>query len=176
MPRRPYKVSGRAAPCRAAGGPDAIYHSVVPENGVPEPAESDAQSLQLAAAGLGADRRDLESLMRVLADSLKGGVGVHIDTEHVRGGWRRFVGDLPFLDSRTGQVRAIEVTVGDRLFKISAKDSPPCSIGAVSGTGVPAGLEAVAVSVWARQLLDDLERQATVTEGVRHALEALIVG
>jgi hypothetical protein len=132
--------------------------------------------LRQVAAGLGADRRDLQSLLRALAESLKGGVGVHIETEHVRGGWRRFIGDLPFLDARTGQVCAIEVTVGERLFRITAKESPPCSIGTVSGTGVPADLEAVAVSVWARQLLDDLDRQATVTEGVRHALEALIIG
>jgi hypothetical protein len=169
-------VRRTAAALAGAEPSHAIYHLTVAEHGVSEPADSDAQSLQLAAAGLGADRRDLEALMRALAEALKGGVGVHIDTEHVRGGWRRFIGDLPFLDARTGQVRAIEVTVGQRLFRITAKESPPCHIGTVSATGVPADLEAVSVSVWARQLLDDLDRQATVTEGVRHALEALIIG
>jgi len=130
-----------------------------------EPGESDAFDLDLAAASLRADGKDVGMMLELLSQTLKEAVGRRLVVERSKG-----------LLKRSAEIRALEVTLGDDQLRVEV-DGPTvrCTIGHSSG-GIKIRSTQVDMDEWVRRLLQGLKAEANHSEAARLALEHIVLG
>jgi len=130
-----------------------------------EPEESDAFDLDLAAASLRADGKDVGMMLELLSRTLKDAVGRRLVVERSKG-----------LLKRSAEIRALEVTLGDDQLRVEV-DGPMvrCTIGHSSG-GIKIRSTQVDMDEWVRRLLQGLKAEANHSETARLALEHIVLG
>ncbi len=120
--------------------------------------------LELAVSSLAADATDVSTLLRLLVAQLGSSLGNRLAVE--RAGLLR----------RSGEIKAVQVTLGDDLLRAEVEGaSVRCTIGRSSG-GIRIRSEQVDMAAWLKRLLGALQTEATRSEATRLALENLMIG
>ena len=125
----------------------------------------DSFDLDLAAASLHADARDVHFLLKLLARQLSDALGERLVVQR-KGG----------LLKKSDQIRAVQISMGDDRFE-AVVDGPTlsCTIGRVSG-GIRIRSERVDIDEWLRRLLEALQTEAAHSSAAREALENIVIG
>lgn len=125
----------------------------------------DAFDLDLAAATLVNDNRDVHMLLKALAGQLAGALGERLKVER-KGG----------LLHKSDEVRSLDATVGKEQFHAELHGGGvSCSIGHSSG-GIRIRSEEVQMEEWLRRLLAALQAEAAYSQTARQALEDIVIG
>jgi hypothetical protein len=121
--------------------------------------------LDLAAASLLADDRDIQTLLKVLASQLSSAFGERLKVER-KGGLLR----------KSEEIRALEAALGNDLFRAEIQGGTlVCSVGRTSG-GIRIRSETVGVDEWLRRLLGAVQAEAANNQAARMALENIVIG
>lgn len=130
---------------------------------VPEPFEP--LDLDMAVATVQSNMADVRVLLKVLGEQLADAVGTGRLTVQ-RGG--RLL--------RSGDVRALEVTMGDDDYRAEVEGSTlRCTIGHRSG-GIRIRSDRVSAEDWLKRLLSSLQSEAAHSQRARQALERIVIG
>ncbi len=154
-PRRADRPSGdhrsRSEPAR--------YHSPMAE----EPDES--FDLEAAAASLRADGSDVRILLKSLVAQLSDALGTGLTVERAGGRFRK-----------SDEVKAVQIVIGDDVLRAELDGSAVrCTISHASG-GITIRTERVGMNEWTTRLLQALRTEAAHSDGVRRALEHIVIG
>lgn len=120
--------------------------------------------LELAVSSLAADATDVATLLGLLVAQLGSSLGNRLAVE--RAGLLR----------RSGEIKAVQVTLGDDLLRAEVEGAAVrCTIGHSSG-GIRIRSEQVDMATWLMRLLGALKSEAQRSEATRQALEHLMIG
>lgn len=123
--------------------------------------------MQMAAAALLSDNRDVKSMLKLLAKTLQSSLGERVEVTHRSAG---------LLHRPTDEVKTIVVHMEDDDYTADMEGgSVRCSIGRSSG-GIRIRNEQLPVEHWLSRLLTALQDLATNNQSARAALENVIVG
>jgi len=126
----------------------------------------DAFDLDVAAASLRADNRDVQMLLKLLVRQLADALGERLTVERKGRG----------LLKKTEEVRSVRVVMGDDQYEAVVEGSGlATTIGRVSG-GIRIRSEKVGVDEWIRRLLAALQAEAAHSSKARQALENIVIG
>ena len=129
------------------------------------PEDADAFQFDLAAASLRADGPDVRMMLDVLAKTLQDALGRRLVVERSRG-----------LRKRSGEMKALEVTLGDDHLRADVEgETVRCSVSHTSG-GIRIRSTQVAMDEWLRLLVQGLQAEADHSEQLRLALEHIVIG
>lgn len=128
------------------------------------PRDDGTLDLDLLAASLHADDRDVGLLLRVLVERLAGALGDRMAVERA-GRFRK-----------NEEIRRVSVQLGDEQLEASVdRGSLQCTIARSSG-GIRIRSTRVTTGEWIRHLLGVLRQEATSSQATRTALESLVIG
>jgi hypothetical protein len=133
-----------------------------------EPADLPGQAdMQMAAAALLANNKDVKMMLRVLGKSLQDALGDRVDVAHATGG---------LLHRQSDEVKSITVHLDQDDYQ-AAIDGPAvrCSVGRSSG-GIRIRNEQLPVEQWLTRLLSALQTEAVSNQSAQAALQRVIVG
>jgi hypothetical protein len=121
--------------------------------------------LDMAAAALRSSSSDLRAMLSALVVQLDGTFGDRMVVERSGGRFRK-----------TGDVKAVQVTLGDDVLRADVEGSTVrCSIAHLSG-GIRIRTDQVDMDAWVTTLLAALEAEAAHSESARQALERVVLG
>jgi hypothetical protein len=121
--------------------------------------------MELAAASLRADSSDVRVLVGALSDQLSEALGSRLEVKRAGG-----------LLRRSNEIRSITITLEEDQFGAEVDNGTlRCTIGHSSG-GIRIRSEKVDVDSWLSRLLDALKAEAAHSQGVRQALERMVIG
>jgi hypothetical protein len=124
--------------------------------------------MQLAAAAILADNKDVKVLLRVLATTLADTFGERVRVEQSGGARFRHKGD--------SEVRAVTVPIGADEYQVRLEGhGVTCSVGRSSG-GIRIRNEQLPIEEWLRRLLGALQAEAATNQSARTALENIVIG
>jgi hypothetical protein len=133
-----------------------------------EPADPTGQAdMQLAAAALLANNKDVKMMLRVLAKSLQEALGDRVEVARASSGrFRR----------QTEEVKSVTVHLDQDDYQ-AAMDGPlvRCTVGRSSG-GIRIRNEQLPVEQWLTRLLSALQAEAISNQSAQAALQNVIVG
>jgi hypothetical protein len=123
--------------------------------------------MQMAAAALLANNKDVKMMLRVLGKSLQDSLGDRVEVAHVGGG---------LLHRQTEEVKSITVHLDQDDYQ-AAMDGPAvrCTVGRSSG-GIRIRTEQLPVEQWLTRLLSALQAEAINNQSAQAALQNVIVG
>ncbi len=125
----------------------------------------DAFDLDMAAATVQSNATDVRIMLKVLAGQLAEVLGPRVVVERAGG-----------LLRKSGEVKALEVTLGDDVLRAQVEGaSVRCSVAHSSG-GIRIRSESVDLDTWLKKLLAALQQEAAHSEGARQALERIVIG
>ncbi len=125
---------------------------------------SDGSDIELAAAGLRADARDVDTLVEVLATWLEGAVPQLVEVQRRRASWR---------DSRK-LVTRISCQLGDESYVIERQGAVAEARRAKTVRGITLKSETLRLGEWIGQLTGALVREAEInSESVGRLRELL---
>ena len=128
-------------------------------------AGDDAFDLDMAAALLQSNATDVSMMLKLLVGQLSDVLGSRLVVQRVGG-----------LLRKSGEVKALEVTLGDDVLRADVEGaSVRCSVAHSSG-GIRIRSESVDLDSWLRRLLSALQAEATHSEVARAALERIVIG
>jgi hypothetical protein len=133
-----------------------------------EPADLPGQAdMQMAAAALLANNKDVKMMLRVLGKSLQDALGDRVEVAHATGG---------LLHRQTDEVKSITVHLDQDDYQ-AAVDGPAvrCTVGRSSG-GIRIRNEQLPVEQWLTRLLSALQTEAVSNQNAQAALQKVIVG
>lgn len=142
--------------------------------------------VNMAAASLRSDTREIQALLRALVDALSGVLGSRLQVDYGRGLLGKLIGDIPYVNPRSRTIRSMSLFVGSFDFRIVLDGHIRCEITRVPGTNAPSGGEGgpggrapaegkdLTLADWAQALLEALNAQAQVNAASREALERLV--
>lgn len=131
----------------------------------PTGAADEGFDLELAVSTLASNSTDVGLLLRLLTEQLAGSLGDRLSVER-RGG----------LFKRSGDIEAIQISLGDDVLRAEAGGATiRCTVGHSSG-GIRIRSETVDMATWLRRLLGALQEEAARSETTRQALENLMIG
>lgn len=121
--------------------------------------------LDVAAATLQSDTRDVQVLLRVLVKQLSEALGERLAVQR-KGG----------LLKKSDEIRALRITMGEETYEADVERSAlSCTIGRVSG-GIRIRSEKVGMDEWLKRLLAALKAEAAHSSVARQALENIVIG
>jgi hypothetical protein len=130
-----------------------------------EPGESDAFDLDVAAATLRANNKDVGTMLSSLAEMLGDALGDRLVVERPRS-----------LLGKPKPIQALQVKLGDDDLRAEVDGATVrCTIGHSSG-GIRIRSAQVGMDEWVRRLLGGLEAEAGHSETARLALEHIVLG
>jgi hypothetical protein len=104
-------------------------------------------------------------MLKVLAGQLAEVLGPRLVVERAGG-----------LLRKSGEVKALELTLGDDVLRAQVEGaSVRCSVAHSSG-GIRIRSESVDLDAWLKRLLAALQQEAAHSEGARRALERIVIG
>jgi hypothetical protein len=125
----------------------------------------DAFDLDMAAATVQSNATDVRIMLKVLAGQLSEVLGPRVVVERAGG-----------LLRKSGDVKALEVALGDDVLRAQVEGpSVRCSVAHSSG-GIRIRSESVDLDTWLKRLLAALQQEAAHSEGARQALENIVIG
>jgi len=125
----------------------------------------DALDLDMAAASLQSNATDVHIMLKVLAGQLADVLGPRVVVERAGGLFRK-----------SGEVKSLEVTLGEDVMRAQVEGpSVRCSVAHSSG-GIRIRSEAVDLDSWLKRLLAALQQEAAHSDGARQALENIVIG
>jgi len=125
----------------------------------------DAFDLDMAAATVQSNATDVRIMLKVLAGQLAEVLGPRLVVERAGG-----------LLRKSGEVKALELTLGDDVLRAQVEGaSVRCSVAHSSG-GIRIRSESVDLDAWLKRLLAALQQEAAHSEGARRALERIVIG
>ena len=125
----------------------------------------DAFDLDMAAATVQSNATDVRIMVKVLAGQLSEVLGRRVVVERAGG-----------LLRKSGEVKSLEVTLGDDVLRAQVEGaSVRCSVAHSSG-GIRIRSESVDLDTWLKRLLAALQQEAAHSEGARQALEKIVIG
>lgn len=123
--------------------------------------------MQLAAAALLADNKDVKMLLRALGKTLQDAFGDRVEVTHPPGG---------LLHHQSQEVKTITVHLGPDDYQAQLEGGAVhCVVGRTSG-GIRIRNEELAVEQWLGRLLAALQSEAVNNQSARAALEKVIIG
>ncbi|MDA8301789.1 MAG: hypothetical protein M0005_09650 [Actinomycetota bacterium] len=123
--------------------------------------------LEMAAAAVLADNKDVRLLLRVLGNSLKEALGDRVQVAHATGS---------LLHRRSEDVTRITVHLDEDDYEAQLEGgSVRCTVGRSSG-GIRIRSEQLPVEQWLTRLLGSLQREAVDNQSARAALQNVIIG
>jgi hypothetical protein len=124
----------------------------------------DSLDLELAAASLRADASDVRVLLKVLVDNLQDSLGSRLHVQR-KGGLLR----------KGEEIRSLRIDIGDDEFEaVVDGDVLVCGVGH-SSAGIRIRSEKVDMATWLTRLFGSLQSEAARSQGVRQALEGLLI-
>jgi hypothetical protein len=121
--------------------------------------------LELAAASMLGDSRDIKTLLKVLASQLREPLGERLQVERAGG-----------LLRKSDEIKTVKASVGAREFEASVQGGGvTCVVGHSSG-GIRIRSETVPMDEWLRRLLGELQVEAEHSQAARQALENIVIG
>jgi hypothetical protein len=128
-------------------------------------AGDDAFDLDMATALLQSNATDVRMMLKLLVGQLSDVLGSRLVVQRAGG-----------LLRKSGEVKALEVTLGDDVLRADVEGaSVRCSVAHSSG-GIRIRSESVDLDSWLRRLLTALQAEATHSEVARAALERIVIG
>jgi hypothetical protein len=123
--------------------------------------------MQLAAAALLANNKDVKMLLRVLGKNLQEALGSRVEVARPSGG---------LLHRQSDEVKSITVHLDNDDYEASL-DGPSvrCTVGRSSG-GIRIRSEQLPVEQWLNRLLSSLQEEAVNNQSAQAALQNVIVG
>lgn len=130
-----------------------------------DPSLGPSFDLEVAAATLIGDTRDVRALLKVLAAQLAGPLGDRLKVQREGGLFRK-----------SEDVKSLSATIGSEEFEASISGATiACVIGRASG-GIRIRSDKVDMDEWLRRLLQALQAEAAHSESARLALENMVIG
>lgn len=123
--------------------------------------------MQMAAATVLADNKDVKVMLRVLGNNLRDSLGDRVEVTRSGGG---------LLHRQPEEVRAITVHLGQDDYEAHLEGGTVrCTIARSSG-GIRIRNEQLPVEQWLTRLLAALKEEAVTNQSARAALQSVIVG
>ena len=123
--------------------------------------------MQMAAAALLADNRDVKMMLRVLAKNLQDTLGDAVEVAHASSG---------VLHRHEGEVKLVTVRLGPDDYQADLDSHPVrCTVGRSSG-GVRIRNEQLPVEQWLSRLLSALKEEAASNQAANSALQSVVIG
>jgi hypothetical protein len=135
---------------------------------VTPPADAgDQMDMQMAAAALLANNKDVKMMLRVLGQTLQDTFGDRVSITRPTGG---------LFHKQSNEVKSITVHLGPDDYEASL-DGPAvrCSVGRSSG-GIRIRNEQLPVEQWLSRLLSALQQEAVNNQSAQAALQNVIIG
>jgi hypothetical protein len=130
-----------------------------------DPSLGPAFDLEVAAATLMGDTKDVRALLKALAAQLAGPLGDRLKVQREGGIFRK-----------SEEVKSLSATIGSEEFEAELNGaSIACLIGRASG-GIRIRSDRVDMDEWLRRLLQALQAEAAHSESARLALEKMVIG
>ena len=123
--------------------------------------------MQLAAAALLADNKDVKMMLRVLGKTLQDAFGGRVEITHASGG---------LLHRQTEEVKAITVHLEDNDYEASIDGFTVHCTGGRSSGGIRIRNESLPIEQWLEHLLVALQKEAVNNQSARAALQNVIIG
>ncbi|HTW06700.1 MAG TPA: hypothetical protein VME46_04270 [Acidimicrobiales bacterium] len=134
-------------------------------SGIGDPAGQ--MDMQLAAAALLADNKDVKMMLRVLAKTLQGTFGERTEIAHASGG---------LFHRQADEIKSVTVHLDDDEYQAQVDGyAVHCTIGRSSG-GIRIRNETLPVEKWLERLLIALQKEAATNQNARVALQNVIIG
>jgi hypothetical protein len=122
--------------------------------------------MQLAAAALLADNKDVKMMLRLLGDNLQESIGDAVEITRSGGLLRR----------QGGEVKSITVHLREDDYRADLESHPVrCTVGRSSG-GVRIRNEELPLEEWLSRLLSALKDEAAHNQAASNALQSVIIG
>ena len=135
------------------------------ELGFPEP--GDGMDMEMAAAAVLADNKDVKVMLRVLGNNLRDSLGDRVLVTRASGG---------LLHRQSEEVKAITVRLSQDDYEAHLEGGTVrCTVGRSSG-GIRIRNEQLPVEQWLARLLAALKDEAVNNESARAALQSVIIG
>jgi hypothetical protein len=129
------------------------------------PDGDEAFDLDMAAASLQSNSADVRVMLKLLVQQLTDVLGKRLSVERSGG-----------LLRRSGEIRAVEIAMGDDVLRADLDGtSVRCTVAHSSG-GIRIRREDITMDEWLKRLLERLQREAQHSEGARTALENIVIG
>jgi hypothetical protein len=127
----------------------------------------DQADMQMAAAALLANNKDVKMMLRVLGKTLQDSLGDRVEVAHASGG---------LFHHQSDEVKSITVHLDQDEYQ-AAMDGPGvrCTVGRSSG-GIRIRTEQLPVEQWLTRLLSALQAEAINNQTAQAALQKVIVG
>jgi intracellular sulfur oxidation DsrE/DsrF family protein len=123
--------------------------------------------MQLAAAALLADNKDVKMMLRVLGKTLQDAFGDRVEVVYHSGG---------LLHHQSEEIKSITVELGPDEYQAQLDGrSVRCVVGRTSG-GIRIRNEELPTEQWLGRLLDALQKEAVNNQSARAALQNVIIG
>ena len=123
--------------------------------------------LEMAAAAVLADNKDVRLLLRALGNNLKEALGDRVEVAHAPGG---------VLHHRSDDVTRITVHLDQDDYEVQLeRGALRCTVGRSSG-GIRIRSEQLPVEQWLTRLLGSLQQEAVNNQSARAALQNVIIG
>jgi hypothetical protein len=123
--------------------------------------------MQMAAAALLADNKDVKIMLRVLGKTLQDAFGGRVEITHASGG---------LLHRQSDEVKAITVHLEEDDYQAQIDGfTVHCTVGRSSG-GIKIRNESLAIEKWLEHLLVALQKEAVNNQSARAALQNVIIG
>jgi hypothetical protein len=127
----------------------------------------DQMDMQLAAAALLADNKDVKMMLRVLGKTLHDSFGDRVDIARAPGG---------MLHRQSEEVKAITVHLDQDDYQAQLDGhAVQCTVGRSSG-GIRIRNENLPIEKWLERLLNALQKEAINNQSARAALQNVIIG
>jgi hypothetical protein len=123
--------------------------------------------MQMAAAALLADNKDVKMMLRVLGKTLQDAFGDRVEVTHPSGG---------LLHHPSEEIKSITVHLGPDEYQAQLDGrSVRCIVGRTSG-GIRIRNEELPIEQWLGRLLEALQKEAVNNQSARAALQNVIIG
>jgi hypothetical protein len=134
---------------------------------VPSPDTGGPVDMQMAAAALLANNKDVKMMLRVLGKTLEDAFGERVEITHPSGG---------LFHRQSDEIKSITVHLDSDDYE-AALDGPSvrCSVGRSSG-GIRIRSEQLPVEQWLSRLLSALQQEAVTNQSAQAALQNVIIG
>jgi hypothetical protein len=136
-------------------------------NGLPPPDAGGPMDMQMAAAALLANNKDVKMMFRVLGKTLQDAFGDRVEISHPSGG---------LFHKQSDEIKSITVHLDPDDYE-AYLDGPSvrCSVGRSSG-GIRIRSEQLPVEQWLTRLLSALQLEAVNNQSAQAALQNVIIG